>query len=346
MATRINIDVAQGTVSGLEANLPNGGKYHAFKGIPYAVPPIGELRFQAPRALDKFPNPVQDCSEDGEICFQRDMTTAVLGSEDCLSLNVYVPAVKSDKMPVMVWIHGGAFMNGSGSSAMYSPEHLVQENVIIVTVNYRLGPLGFLSLPSGGVEGNAGLKDQLLALKWVQQNISQFNGDPNNVTLFGESAGGAAVHLHLLSENSRQYFHKVICQSGTSTIEWVMQQDATTKAKKLAKVCGHEGEASDRELLEYMRSLPKEEIAMIQQIKVLTADERRRGLPMPFKPVVEPQSQDAVVTERPLDAMKRRNLFDIPVMIGANDAEGIIMLPNVLKKLDEIDQDVARYIPK
>jgi acetylcholinesterase len=346
MATRINIDVAQGTVSGLEADLPNGGKYHTFKGIPYAVPPLGELRFQAPRPLEKFPNPVQDCSENGEICFQRDMTTAVLGSEDCLSLNVYVPATKNDKYPVMVWIHGGAFMNGSGSSAMYSPEHLVQEDVIIVTVNYRLGPLGFLSFPTAGVEGNAGLKDQLLALKWVQQNIAKFKGDPDNVTLFGESAGAGAVHLHLLSENSRRYFHKVICQSGTSTMEWCMQQDATAKARKLAKVCGHEGEANDRELLEFMRALPKEEIAVLQQMQVLTPDERRRGLPMPFKPVVEPKTQDAVVTERPLDAMKRPNLFDIPVMIGANNAEGIIMLPNVLKKLEEIKKDLARYIPK
>lgn len=110
----------------------------------------------------------------------------------------------------MVWIHGGGFVSGSAQSTMYNPKHLVQEGVIVVTVNYRLGPLGFLCLPSVGIYGNMGLKDQRMAFRWVSENIATFGGNPKNVTIFGQSAGGASVHLHYLSEKSRKYFHKVI----------------------------------------------------------------------------------------------------------------------------------------
>lgn len=103
----------------------------------------------------------------------------------------------------MVWIHGGGFVSGSAQSTMYNPKHLVQEGVIVVTVNYRLGPLGFLCLPSAGIYGNMGLKDQRMAFRWVSENIATFGGDAKNVTIFGQSAGGASVHLHYLSEKSR-----------------------------------------------------------------------------------------------------------------------------------------------
>lgn len=125
---------------------------------------------------------------------------------------------------------------------------LVQEDVIVITLNYRLGALGFASLPAAGVNGNNALKDQLMAMKWVQQNISQFGGDPNNVTLFGESAGASCIHLHLLSSNSRRFFHKAICQSGSGNMEWVMGKQVDVKTRRLAELMGCSSK-SDNEIL-------------------------------------------------------------------------------------------------
>lgn len=185
----------------------------------------------------------------------------------------------------MLWIHGGGFQMGSGDSDMYSPEYLIKENVVIVTCNYRLGPLGFLYLPKAGIYGNAGLYDQLLVMKWVKENIATFSGDPNNVTLFGESAGGSSVHFHALSPISRKYFHKAICQSGLATMDWVMQVNPEEKARALAKSVGFKGESDIEALEELMNCDPDK---LIDSANAgLTEDEKRRGLPMAFKPVVD-----------------------------------------------------------
>lgn len=165
---------------------------------------------QPPQHLEKLPSGIFNCSQDGPGCFTVDnYLPNDRMSESCLNLNVYTPALPdhsgkpNSKLPVMVWIHGGGFVGGSAQSSMYNPKYLVQEEVVVVTVNYRLGPLGFLCLPSVGIYGNMGLKDQRMAFRWVRENISCFGGDPNNVTIFGQSAGAASVHLHYLSEPSR-----------------------------------------------------------------------------------------------------------------------------------------------
>uniref|UniRef100_A0A8D8NKS9 Carboxylic ester hydrolase n=3 Tax=Culex pipiens TaxID=7175 RepID=A0A8D8NKS9_CULPI len=348
-SNRINVKVHQGTVSGVKEKLPNGSPSYAFRGIPYAKPPIGELRYRAPQPLDKFSGPVLDCSAERDVCFSRNMfTQEIEGSEDCLFLNVYTPQVAGDgdPLPVMVFIHGGAWLFGSGNNDCYSPEYLLEQGVIAVTLNYRLSSLGFTYLPSQGIEGNAGLKDQLMALKWVNQNIAKFGGDPSNVTIFGESAGGASVHLHVLSPLSRKYFHKAICQSGSSIHEWVMQRDPELKARTLAKLAGCKG-TSDEDVYETLMTASTADIAG-HAVGVLTVDERRRGLPMPFKPVLESASAtDAIVTKLPTEVMKTPNSIEsIPVMMGVNNGEGIIMLLDAVKKLDLYDNDMARLIPR
>lgn len=348
-SSRINVKVHQGTVSGLREKLPNGNDLFAFRGIPYAKPPIGELRFKAPQPLDKFQYPVLDCSAERDVCFSRNMfTQEIEGSENCLYLNVYTPKVESEDkpLPVMVFIHGGAFLFGSGNSDCYSPEYLLQEGVVVVTLNYRLGTLGFTYLPSQGIEGNAGLKDQLMALKWVQQNVAKFGGDPNNVTIFGESAGAASVHLHLLSPNSRKYFHKAICQSGCSVMEWVMQLNAEQKARTIAKLIGCNGK-TDEDVYETLMTASTHDVVG-RMMQVLTLDERIRGLPMPFKPVVESENAtDAIVTKAPIEVMKTPNsVTNIPLMLGINNREGTIMLMDAIKKLELYDNDMARLIPR
>ncbi len=208
------VTVSQGAVNGtLESDMI------AFRGIPYAKPPVGNLRFAPPEPADAWDG-VLEADAFGNSCPQSG--SAFNGfedslDEDCLFLNVYTPERGND-LPVMVWIHGGAFITGSGGSS-YEPSRLVAEDVVVVTMNYRLGILGFLpvdGLPEGS--GQYGLMDQQLALQWVQDNIEAFGGNPNNVTIFGESAGGHSVLSQLVSAGantgSEGLFHKAIVQSG------------------------------------------------------------------------------------------------------------------------------------
>ncbi|XP_055701968.1 acetylcholinesterase isoform X2 [Phlebotomus papatasi] len=347
----VEVNVKQGRIRGLKGSLRNGAPFYAFKGIPYAHPPIGQLRFRPPVALESFPDEVLDCTKEGDPSVHKDPYTAKLvGSENCLFLNVYTPKLEDRaragacKLPVMVWIHGGAFMMDSGSENLYCPEYLIQEDVIVVTLNYRLGPLGFLFYPRKGITGNAGLKDQLLALKWVNENIEKFGGDSQNITLFGESAGGASTHLHLLCPKSQPYFHKVICQSGTSLMEWVMQEDPEGKAERLAKIVGCQSN-SDEEIFASLMSATPEDLA-IGAIRTLSEDEKRRGLPIPFKPVVEPPGDDALLTDTPLNLATALKSIEKPMIIGHNAKEGIIMLLDAVRKIDLFDEDLARIVPK
>lgn len=203
-----------------------------FFGIPYAAPPVGDLRWKAPQSPAAWTAP-REANAFGNVCVQvatgmpegeEDQTKGkILGNEDCLYLNVYSPssATPNSHLPTMVWIHGGAFILGAGSD--YDPSLLAQKHgVVVVTLNYRLGSLGFLSLPSlkaeaDGTAGNYGLMDQQAGLRWVQNNIAAFGGDPGNVTLFGESAGGWSVCAQLASPAAAGLFHKAIIQSGPCT---------------------------------------------------------------------------------------------------------------------------------
>jgi len=201
-----------GLVRGLVA-----ADYRLFQGIPYAAPPVGPLRWQPPRPVAPWPG-MRDGSKPGPQCSQesergRGGRTA---SEDCLTLNVWTPAAGADKRPVMVWIHGGGFVNGSGD--LYNARWLAARGqIIVVTINYRLGALGFLAHPSLGPPGelgNYGLADQQAALRWVRDNIANFGGDPTKVTVAGESAGAMSVCDHLVAPGSAGLFRSAIIQSG------------------------------------------------------------------------------------------------------------------------------------
>ncbi len=197
-----------------------------FSGIPYAAPPVGPRRYLPPEPHDGWSG-VLDATAYGAICPQPPMMLAqLLGEEpepeheDCLFLNVFTPACDDAARPVMVWIHGGGFMMGSGSSAMYDGAHLVRRgDVVVVTINYRLGALGFLhtdDLGHGEGTANAGIADQIQALRWVRDNIAAFGGDPANVTIFGESAGAMSVGTLLGTPAAQGLFHRAILQSGAA----------------------------------------------------------------------------------------------------------------------------------
>ncbi|CAD6241228.1 GSCOCT00009238001.2-RA-CDS, partial [Cotesia congregata] len=180
-------------------------QYSSFLGIPYAKPPVGYRRFQPPEYADTWKN-IYQATQEKNICLQRNPVDGFpMGNEDCLYLNVYTPKADTDirLRAVMVWIHGGSFDSGSSSPELYGPDFLIEDDIVVVAMNYRLGPLGFLSLNHSNATGNAGLKDQNLALKWVQQNIEHFGGDPMKVTIFGQSAGSVATLYHVLSDQSK-----------------------------------------------------------------------------------------------------------------------------------------------
>lgn len=209
--TRQDQDVVRtssGLVKGV-SSISNFSKvpFLAFRGIPYAEAPVGRLRFHPPQPVLPWPG-IRDCFQHGPMCIQGNAT----GSEDCLTLNVYTQNVTGESA-VMVFIFGGAFYSGSADSSLYGPDILIEQGVVLVTLNYRLGMLGNLALDDPIISGNQGLKDQQLALRWIQQNAKAFGGDPSRITLFGQSAGAFSVQLHMLAPGSRNLFQRAIMMS-------------------------------------------------------------------------------------------------------------------------------------
>ncbi|XP_055612209.1 venom carboxylesterase-6-like [Uranotaenia lowii] len=347
---RPKISVRQGQVQGITAKLPNGQKYHYFKGIPYAKPPIGELRFCPPVPLEKFKTPLVKCFVDKSDFIQQDflISSIVMGQEDALNLNVYTPTLngKDGGLPVMVFIHGGGMQTGTAGSFLYDPKHFVEQNVVFVTVYYRLGPFGFLYLPSVGVNGNFGLKDQRLALKWVNENIASFAGDPNNVTLFGESAGSWSTYLHYLSPNSRKFFHRVICQSGTAcTSSSSLQLNPEGKARKLAKLLGYSG-TSDQEVLDTLRKAPARLIA--KHIKTIGAEDKEDLFYVfPFQPVIEPaESEEPIIAQPQEQTLKTFDSIQMPIISGYTSGEGILAYGINRHRLKVFNQRPDWLIPR
>ncbi|XP_064157975.1 cholinesterase-like isoform X1 [Anguilla rostrata] len=271
----------KGKVRGTRVPVP-GGSVVAFLGIPYAEPPVGDLRFRRPVPCKAWSG-VWEANEFPSTCHQHrdEMFPGFPGaemwnpntrmSEDCLYLNVWVPSPTPHAAPVMAWIYGGGFSTGTASLEVYDGRFLSNtEGVLVVSFNYRVGALGFLALPgSQGVSGNAGLFDQRMVLQWISDNIAAFGGDPQAVTLFGESAGAASVNFHVLSPGSHALFTRAILQSGSVNAPWaaVPEGEAWNRSIALARLLDCEsGSATGME--DCLRRLGPEEIVS-QQHNVL-----------------------------------------------------------------------------
>jgi len=224
VAEDVTLDLKQGTVAGQRDS------YHGvdlFKGVPYAQPPVGSARWNPPMKLNSFDELNKDEFQHQTHCIPSQVTSeqpiAVYG-EDCLVLNIYRPSDLEPSTPIMIWIHGGGMQTGSGMSAFTNATHLAKLGNIVVNINYRLGILGFMNhfdsdtnSPQGG---NYGLLDQQMALEFIYENAERIGGDPNRITIFGESAGGESVSYQMMSPKSVQYFSRAIVQSGPSLWNW------------------------------------------------------------------------------------------------------------------------------
>ncbi|XP_011300989.1 juvenile hormone esterase-like isoform X2 [Fopius arisanus] len=296
--------------------------YGSFKGIPYAKPPINELRFWPAEDVEPWEDVLKATAE-GNECPQLDPITNTFGGhEDCLYLNVYTPKTNfgedfsDDLLPVMVWIHGGKFATGSSNASLYGPDFILEEGVVMVAANFRLDVLGLLALNIPEAPENIQLKDQVLVLRWVQRNIDKFGGDPNRVTIFGWSSGGVAVDLHMISGVSRGLFHGAIAMSAAPWSAWTFssRNQTETRAFRLGKILGID--TADKTILyrELMKKTSFELITGGEKLidNLIHADRK-------FKPVIEDvrvAGADSFSTECPIRKYKTGQIAKAPYMTG------------------------------
>jgi para-nitrobenzyl esterase len=320
----------------------------SFKNIPYAAPPIGSLRWRPPQPVQPWTG-IRAADHWGNECMQQQFAADLAissqpTSEDCLTLNVWSPQ-SAAKAAVMVWIHGGGFVNGSAAREIYDGRHLAASGVVVVTINYRLGRFGFFAHPALTAlakeepTGNFGFLDQIAALRWVQRNIAAFGGDPGNVTVFGESAGGGSVNVLMITAAARGLFQKAIVQSGggrdtlPKLTEKLADGTASAEARGLAFAASVKA-ANDADAL---RALPAKTIVGGLQMSDMQPDTYSG-----------PMLDGTVLTKNISEAFAQGEQQRIPYLIGTMDHEAGILFMNLeqaRKTLKLIPGDSAALLP-
>ncbi|WP_261512410.1 carboxylesterase/lipase family protein [Chryseobacterium paludis] len=306
-----------------------------WKGIPYAQAPINQLRFKAPKPPQSWSG-IKDTTAFSAIAPQispealKEQT-----SEDCLFLNIWSPAADNSKRPVLFWIHGGAFVTGSGSTPAYNGASFAKTgNVVVVTINYRLGPFGFLYtkdlVDNDLFDSNNGLRDQLAALEWVKENIAAFGGDPENITIFGESAGGASVVNQLGSPLSKGLFHKAIAQSPCSSCIYTDTKTATQWTIRFLKILGL-GPSELTKLIHIpVDTLLKASTQLIEEMTEL----------VPGNIVFQPIVGDDMLPLRPEQSVVEGLGSQVPLIVGSNEDEGtmfaLLPVPKIMPVNDTL----------
>jgi para-nitrobenzyl esterase len=310
----VEAQVDSGSLRGRQAD---GVK--VFKGVPFAAPPVGELRWKPPAAPAPWSG-VREADQFGSDCIQNRVSwdktqSAQPTSEDCLTLNVWAPAA-AKKAPVMVWIHGGGFVNGSGSADLYDGSQLAKRGVVLVSINYRLGRFGSFAHPlltkeaAGGPVSNYGMMDMIASLEWVKRNAAAFGGDPDNVTIFGESAGGMAVQRLMTSPAAKGLFHKAAVQSGAGRENVLYLDKPNSRGQPSAE---SEGEAFAKSLGVNAASMA--DLRAISADRIIAA-----GDPSTFSgggPIL-----DGKIFAKPVvDAFRAGEEAKVPYLVGYNSAE-------------------------
>jgi para-nitrobenzyl esterase len=304
------VEVTGGTIEGGE----NEGIF-SYKGIPFAAPPVGDLRWKSPQPVIPWegvkkvnayaPSPIQDTA----LVEQMGGKTEI--SEDCLYLNLWTGAKKTDeKRPVMVWIYGGGFSGGTTSFPTFDGTKLAKKGVVFVSTAYRVGPMGFLAHPelsaeSGNGSGTYGIQDQIAGLKWVRDNIAKFGGDSSNVTIFGESAGGISVGMLVSSPAAKGLFHRAISESG----------GAMTTSRGSLKTAEEQGKA-------FLNSLGADDIKAARALSAETIQEGLKNKMVRFWPVAD----NTTIMENPYALFEAGKFNDAPILVGTNSHEGRLFM--------------------
>lgn len=322
------MQIESGKLIGSYFNTAKGRKVLSFLGVPYAAPPVNEFRFKEPQPVLPWDGK-KDANEMIKQCSQLDHTRIalnrlkyIMGEEDCLYLNIYTPKLynnnNTELFDVVVFIHGGAFMYGSGRG--YKPKYLLDKtDLVFVSINYRLGPFGFITMDDNIIPGNNGLKDQVFALKWIQRNIKQFSGDPDKVTITGLSAGGASVHYHYLSKQSIKLFNKGISLSGVSTNPWALMENGKSKTIRLADSLNCKTDNS-LILIECLKNRTDNEILM--KTKELFMPWLYNPF-SPFGPTIEVSGNEPFLNKDPYEILKDGEFKNAPWLTSVTSEEGL-----------------------
>ena len=325
----MTMTIVETTTGAVEGRLKDG--IFDFRGIPYAAPPVGELRFRPPQPAEPWTG-VRDATRFGPTAPQNiGAMERMFGAppqpmdEDCLTLNVWTPACDDGKRPVMVWIHGGAFLFGTGATPWYDGRSFARDDVVLVTINYRLGAFGFLHVDG---QGNNGILDQVSALEWVRDNIAAFGGDPGNVTAFGESAGAMSVGTLLGLPAAKGLFVKAIPESGAAHSPRPADAADELANRFLADVGVEPGPGA----VDRLRALPVQTL-LDAQAKVVEREMGAGGHGLPFTPVVD----GVVLPEAPIDAIGKGQAAGVTVLIGTTRDEWKLftMMDPLIATLDD-----------
>nr|XP_033325143.1 esterase E4-like [Megalopta genalis] len=318
------VRIGEGYIMGTTMRTRNGRKIFAFLGVPYAEPPLRNLRFRNPVPKNAWGGTLK-AHEEGHQCLQFHGNN-IVGDENCLTLNIYTPKVKRSNLPVLVFIHGGGYLTGNSSHYLYGLDHLLDKDLLLVTLNYRLGPFGFLSTGDAAASGNFGLKDQVLALKWVWRNIRAFGGNRKEITLVGQNVGATCAHLHSLSNSSKHLFNNYIEQSEIAmpSLAFRFSSSYFDAAKRLG--ARNDCPTNDSYLLvSCLKRLTARELMKTSSVftRVQELVEAEWG------PVVEPKSRGAFLTESPLILVDRCQLKNSSIMMGFISDEAFPILQNL-----------------
>ena len=321
-----------GDIEGVVTSYPNAtGPFkfvNKFLGVPFAAPPTGDLKFKPPEPPQQWKPNVRQAKKHGNICWQDDtfesyirfFTQVIKYSEDCLYLDVYTPNVNLS-LPVMVYIHGGGYEGGT--ALIFPSDILALHGVVVVVIQYRLGPFGFLATGNSAAPGNYGMLDQVAALKWVKGNIENFGGDPSKVTIFGESAGGTSVSLHLMSPLSKDLFYQVIAESGVDLSPFATQP--TSRAIRFAKELAQKLDCTTSDHKSMVDCIRGKEGLDIQKAAKLIKDPSHQYLS--WAPVVDKN----FLHDTPRNLRKKEEFKKVPLMIGFTSNEGATFLGPVAK---------------
>ncbi|CAH4038116.1 unnamed protein product [Pieris brassicae] len=321
------------------------GDYYEFYGIPYATVPTGRDRFKAPLPVTPWEN-VLSASDTNKRCKQcyytdaSDEDVVLDGDEDCLVINVITPTIASETnpVPVIVYIHSGAFSGGTGNMAKFT--YLARHDVVVVSFNYRVGAIGFACLGNEDIPGNAALKDQVAALRWIKKNIHKFGGNPNKITLAGFSVGASMAELLALSKASDGLINRLILESGSALAPFTINRDPVSTAWNIAQAIGYNGTANIDELTEFY---------LTANMKDLALNSLNYFLPnstFGFAPCIErDQGLERIVTESPLDTLKKGDFKKIPVLTGFSNMEGLSRSIKFGSWREKMNENFSDFLP-